>query len=176
MKTLADKFGFVTGFSDHTKGVVCPLAAAVMGASIIEKHVTLDRSMKGTDQPGSLEEKDLLEMVQNIRMAEKAVGDGIKCVNPATAAAMHKLARSVTSKREIQKGEVIQESMLCLKSPGDGYKWVDRVRFVGKVAAQLIPSDATLRDNMILAEPEGKSGKKGDGEPQGATDSVSVGA
>lgn len=146
MDTLKDKFGFITGFSDHTSGVVISTAAAVMGAPIIEKHVTLDRTMKGTDQPGSLEKAGLYKLVEYIRACELAIGDGIKAVNPVTEASKIKLARSVTSSRNIKKGEVLNEEMICLKSPGDGIKWVNREQVLGKTAAKDIEADSTIRE------------------------------
>lgn len=147
METLKEKFGFLTGFSDHTSGVVISTAAAVMGAPIIEKHVTLDRTMKGTDQPGSLEKSGLSKLVEYIRACELAVGDGIKVVNPATEAAKVKLARSITSSRNIKKGEVLNEEMICLKSPGDGIKWVNREFLLGKTATKDIEADTTIRES-----------------------------
>lgn len=145
MDTLKEKYGLITGFSDHTSGVVVSTAAAVMGAAIIEKHITLDRTMKGTDQPGSLERSGLAKLVDYIRATEIAIGDGVKDVNPATQAAKEKLARSLTSKVDIKKGTVLAEEHLCLKSPGTGIKWNDREVIVGKKAVADIASDVTLR-------------------------------
>lgn len=146
MDTLKEKYGLITGFSDHTSGVVVSTAAAVMGAAIIEKHVTLDRTMKGTDQPGSLEKAGLAKLVDYIRATELAIGDGLKVVNPVTEAAKIKLARSVTSKVKINKGEVLTENMLCLKSPGNGIKWVHRDTVLGKKALFDIAPDVTLKE------------------------------
>ncbi|RPD91712.1 hypothetical protein EGM88_14320 [Aureibaculum marinum] len=145
MDTLKERYGFITGFSDHTSGVVVSTAAAVMGAAIIEKHITLDRTMKGTDQPGSLEKSGLTKLVEYIRAAEIATGDGIKEVNPATAAAKVKLARSVTSKVNIKKGDLLTDELICLKSPGDGIKWNDRNSILGKRAVKDIDADVTLK-------------------------------
>ena len=145
MDTLKNKFGYVTGFSDHTSGVVISTAASVMGAAIIEKHITLDRTMKGTDQPGSLERSGLAKLVDYIRACEIAIGDGIKAVNPVTEVAKTKLARSVTSSQTIKKGTILTEAMICLKSPGDGIKWMKRELLVGKKALKDIDADVTLR-------------------------------
>lgn len=144
MDTLKERYGLITGFSDHTSGVVVSTAAAVMGAAIVEKHVTLDRTMKGTDQPGSLEKSGLSKLVEYIRATEIATGDGLKEVNPATAAAKIKLARSVTSKINIKKGDILTDELICLKSPGDGIKWNDRSVIVGKKAVKDIEADVTL--------------------------------
>lgn len=146
MDTLKKKYGYVTGFSDHTSGVVVSTTASVMGASIIEKHITLDRTMKGTDQPGSLEKAGLSKLVEYIRASELVMGDGIKVVNPVTEAAKIKLARSVTSAIAIKKGTVLTEEMTCLKSPGDGIKWVNRNLIIGKKALINIEADVTLRE------------------------------
>ena len=150
MDTLKEKYGYITGFSDHTSGVVISTAAAVMGASIIEKHITLDRTMKGTDQPGSLERAGLYKLVDYIRATERAMGDGVKVVNPVTKAAKIKLARSVTSVVAIKKGAVLTEEMICLKSPGDGIKWVERDIILGKRAMIDIEADGTLREEDFI--------------------------
>lgn len=144
METLKEKFNKIVGFSDHTTGIIASITAAVLGAAVIEKHVTLSRAMKGSDQAGSLEENGLRLMVKYIRESAKTIGDGIKVVDPATASAKIKLARSVTSKEAIPEGVVITESMLCLKSPGNGLKWSDRHKVIGKKAKFDIPADQTI--------------------------------
>lgn len=148
--TLKDKYGFIVGFSDHTSGVVVSTTAAVMGAAIIEKHVTLDRTMKGTDQPGSLEKAGLSKLVEYIRATEMVMGDGIKVVNPVTAAAKTKLARSVTSAVDIKKGDILSVKMICLKSPGDGIKWVNKDIVIGKKALINIDADVTLKEEDFI--------------------------
>lgn len=149
MKTLEEKFHCLVGLSDHTSGIVVSTAAAVMGAVMIEKHVTLNRTMKGTDQPGSLEESGLKKLIEYIRAVELAMGDGVKDVNPATLVAKEKLARSVTSKVKIPKGTVIGEEHLTLKSPGTGLKWKERGVILGKKAKLDIDSDFTLRLDLF---------------------------
>jgi len=144
MGTLRDRYKLNVGLSDHTSGVIISSAAAAIGAPLIEKHVSLDRTMKGTDQPGSLEESGLHKLVDYIRAIELAMGSDLKEINPATKAAKEKLARSVTSKRDIKKGEVLTDDMLCLKSPGIGIKWNDREIILNKKALVDIPADVTL--------------------------------
>lgn len=144
MDTLRNRFGHLVGLSDHTSGVIISAAASVMGAVMVEKHITLDRTMKGTDQPGSLEEAGLKKLVEYIRAIEVAKGDGEKVVNQATTAAKEKLARSVTTKVPISKGVTIKEEMLCLKSPGNGLKWKERAQLIGKKAKRDIAKDVTL--------------------------------
>jgi len=144
MATLKDKYKVNIGLSDHTSGVIISSAAAAMGAPLIEKHVSLDRTMKGTDQPGSLEESGLHKLVDYIRAIELAMGSDLKEINPATKVAKEKLARSLTSKRDIKKGEVLKDDMLCLKSPGTGIKWNDRAIILNKKALVDVPADVTL--------------------------------
>lgn len=144
IKTLGDKYGYVTGLSDHTSGIIISSVATVLGAHIIEKHVTLDRTMKGTDQPGSLEESGLKKLIDYIRAIELALGDGVIDFNPAVEAAKNKLARSLTSKVKINKGEVLSEDKLCLKSPGTGLLWREKDNILGKTATRTIEKDVTL--------------------------------
>lgn len=145
MDTLKEKYKVNIGLSDHTSGVIVSAAASAIGASVIEKHVTLDRTMKGTDQPGSLEEAGLKKLVEYIRAIELAMGSAEKEVNPATEAAKIKLARSLTSIVDIQAGSILEEKHLCLKSPGDGIKWMERECILGKKAKVDIEADSTLR-------------------------------
>jgi sialic acid synthase len=144
MDTLHRQYGHLIGLSDHTSGIIISAAAAVMGAVMIEKHITIDRTMKGTDQPGSLEESGLKKLVEYIRATEVAMGDGLKEVNPATKAAKEKLARSLTSKVFIAKDTMLTEKMLTLKSPGTGIKWTQRGLIIGKKATNDIEADVTL--------------------------------
>ncbi len=145
IKTLKDKYGLVTGLSDHTSGIVISVAASVMGASIIEKHITLDRTMKGTDHPGALEEYGLYKLIDYIRAVERAMGNGEIEVSSAIKPAKLKLARSITSKNFIRKGEAISENLITLKSPGDGLKWKEKEMIIGRRALRDIDEDTTLR-------------------------------
>ncbi len=144
METLRKRYGYIVGLSDHTSGVIISAAASVLGAAMIEKHITLDRTMKGTDQPSSLEEAGLKKLIQYIRAAETAMGDGEKIINAATIPSKEKLARSITSKVMISKGTLLTENMLCLKSPGTGLKWLQKDLILGKKAIMDIEADKTL--------------------------------
>lgn len=144
MNTLEEKFGKIVGFSDHTVGVITSVAASVMGAAVIEKHVTLSRAMKGSDQAGSLEETGLRQMVKYIRECELAKGDGVKVMNPVVEAAKEKLARSLTSKMALPAGTILEEKHLVLKSPGNGLTWSQRHQVLGKKVIADIPPDATI--------------------------------
>ena len=150
INTLRTKYKAIVGLSDHTSGVIISAAASVMGAHLIEKHITLDRTMKGTDQPGSLEYSGLKKLIEYIRAIEIATGDGEKIVNPATKAAKEKLARSITSKQFIEEGTVLTEEMLCLKSPGTGLKWKQRHEIIGKRCLRNIDSDVTINTKDFI--------------------------
>lgn len=152
METLRDTFGVPVGLSDHTSGVITAVAASVLGACMVEKHITLSRAMKGTDHAGALEEDGLRRVVKYIRQTTLAMGDGRKSVDPAVADARAKLARSLTSRTAIPAGSVLSEADLTLKSPGTGLAWHERDRLVGRVAARDIPADVTLSEADVVDE------------------------
>lgn len=140
---------YTIGYSDHTVGISAPVAAVAMGAQMIEKHITLDRRMKGTDQKGSLGPDGIYRMVRDIRLIERSMGVKEIHVANGVAEAREKLERSIASKVQIQKGTVITEDMLHMLSPGDGWKWADRDHVVGKTADQDIAQDEIVRPNQL---------------------------
>ncbi len=140
---------FEIGYSDHSIGIVIPVAAVAMGATTIEKHITLDRSMKGTDQAGSLAPDGMRRMVRDIRNLEMAFGSFNKEKSNAVQAAKKKLERSIASKRPMKKGEKISIEDIHLLSPGDGFQWVDNKMVVGKTLAQDIPANEVIYKDMI---------------------------
>lgn len=128
MQTLKDKFGLMVGYSDHTKGIEVPIAAVAMGATIIEKHFTLDKNMEGPDHKASLEPDELKAMVDSIRNIEKALGNGVK--KPANSEIKNiAIARkSIVAKSDIAEGEIFTEYNITTKRPGNGIspmKWND---------------------------------------------------
>ncbi len=140
---------YTIGFSDHTIGIAAPVAAVAMGARIIEKHITIDRRMKGTDQAGSLGPDGMNRMVRDIRLMEMWFGKEDLFIEEDTASAREKLERSIASNRPIKRGEVIRESDVHMLSPGDGFKWRDREMIIGKAAATDIPADEVIYPNML---------------------------
>lgn len=137
------------GFSDHTIGIAAPIVAVGMGAEIIEKHVTIDRRMKGTDQAGSLGPDGVNRMIRDIRMAERWMGTEDLYIDKSVAGAKVKLERSIASKRDIKAGDVITMDDLHMLSPGDGYKWCDVDKVVGKIAINDIPRNEIIYpDNL----------------------------
>jgi sialic acid synthase len=120
------------GYSDHTIGISVPVAAVAMGAKIIEKHITLDRRMKGTDQSGSLGPDGLNRMVRDIRLLEQSMGVEDIFVCESVHQAKTKLERSIAVKIDLNKGEPISIENIHLLSPGNGIKWIERNKIIGK--------------------------------------------
>ena len=120
MITLKEKTGLDVGYSDHTNGIEIAVAAVAMGASIIEKHFTLDRNMPGPDHKASLEPKELKQMVQAIRHVESAFGNGVKAPAETEKENMNIARKSIVAKRFIRKGESFTEDNITTKRPGSG--------------------------------------------------------
>jgi N,N'-diacetyllegionaminate synthase len=120
MLTLRDAFKMKVGYSDHTLGIEVPIAAVAMGATVIEKHFTLDKSMEGPDHKASLEPEELEAMVNAIRNIEKSIGDGIKRPSPSETKNMPIARKSIIASTFIKKGEVFTEQNITTKRPGTG--------------------------------------------------------
>ena len=120
MNTLKAAFKCRVGYSDHTMGVEIPVAAVALGAEIIEKHFTLNRSMDGPDHRCSLEPSELKYMVESIRNIEKALGDGIKRPNRSEVEISKVVRRVILAKHSIAKGEVLSKDNLVVKRSGKG--------------------------------------------------------
>lgn len=140
---------YTIGFSDHTIGISAPVVAVGMGARIIEKHITIDRHMKGTDQAGSLGPDGVNRMVRDIRVAERWMGEKKLYIDKSVEAAKTKLERSIATRRAMKAGDVIAEDDLCLLSPGDGYKWSQLKEVVGKILLTDIPASELIYPDMI---------------------------
>lgn len=140
---------YTIGYSDHSIGIMIPVAAVAMGAKVIEKHITIDREMKGTDQRGSLGPDGVRRMVRDIRLLEQALGVKEMYIDDSVSAAKVKLERSLATKRPIQKGERISEKDLHLLSPGDGVKWTEMPILLGKRAKADIPADELVYPDMV---------------------------
>lgn len=135
---------YTIGYSDHTIGISTPIAAVGMGAKIIEKHITLDRQMKGTDQAGSLAIDGIYRMMRDIRNLDKSIGVEDMFIETSVTIAREKLERSIAAIRDLRAGELINESDLHMLSPGDGLKWNQRNLIVGKPVTIDIPQDEIL--------------------------------
>jgi N,N'-diacetyllegionaminate synthase len=136
MLTMKEELGVNIGYSDHTLGIEVPIAAVAMGATVIEKHFTLDRSMDGPDHAASLEPIELEEMVISIRNIEKALGDGIKKPSKSEVKNISVARKSIVASAPILKGDVFTTANLGVKRPGTGISPMQWDEVVGKVASK----------------------------------------
>ena len=149
MKTMFNSFNLPVGYSDHTLGTVVPIAAAAMGACVIEKHFTLDKNLPGPDHKASLERNELKEMVRNIRIVEKALGSSMKTPVASELEVRDVVRRSIVAKVEIPRGTVIIEDLLAFKRPGIGIAPKHKDLLIGKMAKKNIHKDEIIKlENM----------------------------
>lgn len=141
---------YTIGFSDHTIGISAPVVAVGMGAEIIEKHITIDRRMKGTDQAGSLGPDGVNRMIRDIRIAELWMGKEDLYIDKNVGSAKEKLERSISTLRAMEAGEIITEADLHMLSPGDGYKWSELAKVIGRRLAKDIPANEIIYSHHIL--------------------------
>ena len=120
MRAIREAFNVAVGYSDHTAGIEVAIAAVALGAVVIEKHFTLDRTLPGPDHKASLEPDELKAMVMAIRNIELAMGDGIKRPSASEAKNVSIARKSLVAARAIRAGEYFSESNLAVKRPGDG--------------------------------------------------------
>lgn len=120
MQTIKERFGTQVGYSDHTRGIEVPIAAVALGATVIEKHFTLDRNLPGPDHKASLEPNELKAMVSAIRNIEKALGSSEKKVTDSERKNIAIARKSIVAARNISKGEIFTEDNLTVKRPGTG--------------------------------------------------------
>ena len=120
LQTIAQAFDVAVGYSDHTDGIAVPIAAVAMGATVIEKHITLDRAMEGPDHRASLEPGQFAAMVQGIRAIEHALGDGIKRPTASERANLPIVRKSLVAARAIQAGDLFTAENITAKRPGTG--------------------------------------------------------
>ncbi len=137
------------GFSDHTIGISAPVVAVGMGAEIIEKHVTIDRRMKGTDQAGSLGPDGVNRMIRDIRIAERWMGTEDLYIDKSVGAAKVKLERSIATNKTLHVGDIITVNDLHMLSPGDGFKWSQLDEVIGKCVQIEIPKNEVIYPQMI---------------------------
>jgi sialic acid synthase len=135
---------YTIGYSDHTIGISTPIAAVALGSKIIEKHISLDREMKGTDQKGSLAIDGIYRMVRDIRNLDLSMGKEEINIVPSVKKARTKLERSIATKNELKSGAIICEDDLHLLSPGDGFQWSDRAKILGKKIKNDLPKNEII--------------------------------
>ena len=126
MVSIAEEFGVPIGYSDHTRGIEVPIAAVALGATVIEKHFTLDRTLEGPDHKASLEPDELIAMVKSVRNIEKALGSSDKVPSPSESKNKAIARKSIVAGKWIRQGELFDENNLAVKRPGTGIspmKW-----------------------------------------------------
>ena len=144
MQSMQTAFGVEVGYSDHTPGIEVSIAAVAMGASVIEKHFTLDRNLPGPDHQASLEPEELTAMVSAIRNIEVALGDGIKRLTPSEAKNAPVMRKSLLANQAIKAGEIFSADNITAKRPGTGIspmRWDD---VIGRTAARDFAEDELI--------------------------------
>lgn len=152
MNTIKDSFNVVGGYSDHTEGITIPIAAAALGANIIEKHFTLDKTMEGPDHKASLEPEELKKMIQGIRNVEISLGSGIKMFTQSEISTMQVARKSIVACKDIKKGETIELEDLDYKRPGNGLSPKYYKELIGKKAAMDINIDEQITLASVTSE------------------------
>jgi N,N'-diacetyllegionaminate synthase len=144
MQSMQTAFGVKVGYSDHTPGIEVSIAAVAMGASVIEKHFTLDRNLPGPDHQASLEPEELTAMVSAIRNIEVALGDGIKRLTPSEAKNAPVMRKSLLASQAIKAGEIFSDNNITAKRPGTGIspmRWDD---VIGRTASRDFAEDELI--------------------------------
>lgn len=144
MLTLKDRYQCDVGYSDHTLGIEVPIAAVALGATVIEKHFTLDRNMEGPDHKASLEPCELKSMVSAIRNIEKALGTGIKESSPSETENKDIARKSIVASKMIKKGEQFTENNITTKRPGSGISPMKWYNVIGTVAKRDFQEDELI--------------------------------
>lgn len=144
MTTIGRTFDIAYGYSDHTLGIEVDIAAVALGASAIEKHFTLDKSMQGPDHKASLEPHELKAMVKAIRNIEKAIGNGIKKPSKSEKKNIHVARKSIVASRDIKKGEIFDEANITTKRAGKGISPMRWDEVLGSVALKNYREDEPI--------------------------------
>jgi len=144
MVAMKKAFGVSTGYSDHTAGIEIPIAAVALGATVIEKHFTLDRNLPGPDHKASLEPHELKAMVEGIRNVEQALGDGIKRPSPSELKNKTVARKSLVAMRAIRAGESFSVDNVGAKRPGTGISPMRWDEVIGRVANRSYSADELI--------------------------------
>lgn len=134
MLEIKEKFGVKIGYSDHTEGIEIPIAAVALGATVIEKHFTLDKNMEGPDHKASLEPSELKAMVKSIRNIEQALGTGHKTISESERKNIEIARKSIVAAKDIKEGDIFTEDNITVKRPGNGISPMEWENVIGKVA------------------------------------------
>lgn len=146
MISMKNELELPVGYSDHTQGIEVPIAAVAMGATVIEKHFTLDRTMEGPDHKASLEPDELTAMVKAIRNIEKALGNGVKTLSKSEKDNLAIARKSIVAACKIEKGELFTEKNLTVKRPGNGISPMKWEQVIGKIANRDYKEDEMIEN------------------------------
>ncbi len=135
---------YTIGYSDHSEGIMMPVAAVAMGAKMIEKHITLNRGLKGSDHAGSLAPDGVFRMMRDLRHLEESLGESKMEKHPSTLPSQEKLERSIAAKRDLKAGEVVTEKDVHMLSPGTGLRWAQRAQLIGQRMTVDVKQDELL--------------------------------
>lgn len=144
MITLKREFGFPVGYSDHTNGIEVAIAAVAMGAIVIEKHFTLDKTLEGPDHKASIEPHEFGRMVQAIRNIERSLGNGIKKPSPSESKNIPVVRKSIVASRQIEKDEIFTSDNITTKRPGTGISPMRWQEVIGKKAGKTYNQDELI--------------------------------
>ncbi|TFH39803.1 MAG: N-acetylneuraminate synthase, partial [Bacteroidia bacterium] len=144
LRTIQEEFKVKVGYSDHTEGIEIAIAAAALGAAVIEKHFTLDRNMEGPDHLASIEPGELHEMVRAIRNVEQALGDGIKKPSDSEKKNIAIARKSIHYIRDMEAGQKLEASDLIMKRPGDGISPMETGKVAGRILGRSVLADTKV--------------------------------
>jgi N,N'-diacetyllegionaminate synthase len=150
--TMAQETGLPTGYSDHSQGIEAAMAAVALGATVIEKHLTLDNELPGPDHRASADPQDFAAMVKGIRLVEQMRGNGAKVPQPIEQNTRDVARRSVVVVRDLPRGHLLAAADLALRRPGTGIQPHEWDRVVGRRLAAALPAHTTLAWSMIAPE------------------------
>jgi len=149
MQTMRETLNLPVGFSDHTQGLEVALAAAALGAAVIEKHFTLDRALPGPDHRASLERDELIKFVSGIRTVQSSLGNGEKVPTPRELETAKVARRSIVATQTIAAGQVVERNMIAMKRPGTGIPPARLDSVVGRKTRVEIPAGTLLEMEMF---------------------------
>ena len=153
IEMLHDTFGYPVGFSDHTIGVEVTLAAIALGAAVIEKHFTLDKTLAGWDHAVSADPAEMATITSAARRIPAALGSRRRIVSPAERKSAEAMRRSVVAARDIRSGEILTEADLEFRRPGTGVSPNDAGRLLGRAARRDIAADTLLSEDDVERSP-----------------------
>ncbi|WP_428898273.1 N(,)N'-diacetyllegionaminate synthase [Parelusimicrobium proximum] len=150
MESMRRELGVSVGYSDHTEGIEVSVAAAALGAEVIEKHFTLDKTMDGPDHKASLEPHELKALVSAVRHIEAALGNGVKEPSPSEIKNIKIARKSIHTIRDLKKGDVIARKDITAKRPADGVSPMKADDVIGKTLAKDLPADTAVKAEDII--------------------------